>query len=108
MDKIYLVIHIFDVDGGFGDRVMVDKILFASKDLEVCKKFVDKYSNDHVYDKPFAELWCHKLVVREVAFIEDNKVLDIHPFDTKQTNYTYEDDAPEEFCSEVVYALDDR
>ena len=109
MDKIYSVVHLYDVDGGYGDRISVEDTLFVCEDLEVCKKFVDKYSNKHVYDTPYQKLFCHKLVVREIAFVEDDDVLDIEPFDTENdTDYSYESDLPVEFEPKIVYELDDR
>ena len=63
--KVYVVMHYYATDGGFGDAVPVEDIVavFASKDA--ADKFAKRWSNPHVYDKPYAELSCGILQVVE-------------------------------------------
>lgn len=70
MKKIYNVVHHYDVDGGFGDSISQKEILFTTSDKEVAEKFIDKYSNDHIYDVPYSELHRGLLKVEELQVIE--------------------------------------
>lgn len=72
---VYEVVHRFDVDGGFGDAIGGEETfaIFASKkDAEDC---VRKYSNPHVYDKPYDELWCGELNIREIYVIPEEEYI---------------------------------
>ena len=60
---IYLVKHGYSVDGGFGDAVWTEVTVTAFTKEEDAKAFVACYSNEHVYDKPYAELVCGGLTV---------------------------------------------
>lgn len=63
MDKVYQVVHNYYVDGGFGDAISRSDVVavFASEDD--AKEFASRFSNPHVYDKPYADLECGTLVV---------------------------------------------
>ena len=66
---IYNVYHEYDTDGGFGDAIPESDLVASFAREEDAKAFVEKYSNPHVYDRPYAELWCGKLVVSEAKII---------------------------------------
>lgn len=68
-NKIFAVYHEYYVDGGFGDGVQKEDILFVTTDENVAKEFVEKNSNEHVYDIPYDSLTCGKLVYRELPTI---------------------------------------
>ena len=50
MNKIYLVNHCFDVDGGFGDAIPQEEVICGFDNREDANGFVEKYSNPHIYD----------------------------------------------------------
>ena len=66
MNKIYLVIHCFDVDGGFGDAIPQEEVICGFDNREDANGFVEKYSNPHIYDSPYASLECGILRVEEL------------------------------------------
>lgn len=68
--KIYNVIHKYDVDGGFGDAISQSKLLFTTTSKEVAEQFVNNYSNPHIYEVPYSELWEGTLVITEQTVIE--------------------------------------
>ena len=63
MKEIYQVVHVFDVDGGFGDAIEEQETLVTFDNLDDAKKFVERYSNPFVYDHPYADLHCGELVI---------------------------------------------
>jgi hypothetical protein len=67
--EVYIVKHVYEVDGGFGDAVGVEDVLcgFASK--AEAETFVSKYANPHIYDRPYANLTCGELVVEKLTMI---------------------------------------
>ena len=66
MNKIYLVNHCFDVDGGFGDAIPQEEVICGFDNREDANGFVEKYSNPHIYDSPYASLECGILRVEEL------------------------------------------
>lgn len=56
MNKFYGIFHEFYVDGGYGDAVYVEEMLGIVSDEETAKKYVEKYSNPHIYNIPYDEL----------------------------------------------------
>ena len=64
MDKIYEVIHYYDVDGGFGDSVPSNETVGIFSTKEKAEEFVQKYAKPHIYDKPYAYLSCGNLQIR--------------------------------------------
>ena len=71
MKTIFGVFHVYDVDGGFGDAVGCKDLLcvFASK--EEANAFVKTYSKPHIYEVPYLELECGRLVVEELPTAMD-------------------------------------
>ena len=66
MAKVYLIKHMYDVDGGFGDAVPTEKIIGAFADKAEAEAFVERWDTPKVYDKPYAELEYHSLEMEEV------------------------------------------
>lgn len=67
--KIFQVLHIYDVDRGFGDALPVQSVVATFESEEDALKFVEKFSNRHVYEKPYAELECGFLRVEPMDII---------------------------------------
>lgn len=63
---IYEVKHEYDVDGGFGDAVSCSDTIAIFSTEEKAYEFVEKYSNPHVYDSPYADLSCGYLSIKEI------------------------------------------
>lgn len=69
--KIYHVIECYDVDGGFGDAIPCEHPIATFMNREDADQFVSDWNDPHVYDKPYAELWCQDLIVQEIE-VEDH------------------------------------
>lgn len=63
---IYGVYHLYDVDGGFGDAIPQRDLLCVFLNKEEADKFAKQYENEHVYDTPYAPLYCGTMVVEEL------------------------------------------
>ena len=68
MKKLYMILHIYDVDGGYGDSVTVEKTLCVTENEQEAQEYVKKYSKPEVYEKPYDELYCHELIIKEIEF----------------------------------------
>ena len=73
MNKIYLVNHCFDVDGGFGDAIPHEEVICGFDNREDAYRFVGKYSNPHIYDSPYASLECGVLRVEELNMTQPDR-----------------------------------
>ena len=73
MNKIYLVNHCFDVDGGFGDAILQEEVICGFDNREDADEFVEKYSNPHIYDSPYASLECGVLRVEELNMTQPDR-----------------------------------
>ena len=62
---VYNVIHHYDTDGGYGDAIPCEEVIATFSSYEVAKKFVERYNNPHVYDRPYADLECGLLGIKE-------------------------------------------
>lgn len=63
---IYVIKHLYDVDGGFGDAITREEILGAVTDKAKAEEYVAKYSKPEVYAKPYDELWHHELIIEKM------------------------------------------
>lgn len=66
---VYLVKHFYAVDGGYGDAIPNEDTVACFDNKEDADAFVEKYSNPHVYDRPYAELTCGDLDVEELTVL---------------------------------------
>lgn len=84
--KIYNVVHYYDVDGGFGDAVPQSQVLYTFSSKAEADKFVEKYNNPHCYEKPYSELWCGELKVKEQTIFDnvDELADKVYDYDGKQ------------------------
>ena len=68
-NNIYLVFHAYDVDGGNGDAIGCKDLVAVFKEKEDAEKFIEKYSDPHVYDNPYDELWTGRLLLKEEELV---------------------------------------
>ena len=64
MNKIYLVNHCFDVDGGFGDAILQEEVICGFDNREDADEFVEKYSN-----KKYRVHTCHDISLKTERII---------------------------------------
>lgn len=81
--KVYQVFHLYDEDGGFGDAIPQEQILITFGNLEDANAFVKRFENPHVYDHPYQDLHCGKLIVMESDVIEKGG-LDLDEFEKNE------------------------
>ena len=69
--KLYIIVHYYDVDGGFGDAIPREEVIatvWATE--EETKSFLEKYDKPYVYDTPYADLECHGVNICELDPID--------------------------------------
>ena len=74
MNTIYQVVHQYDVDGGFGDAIPRVDVLEVFESKKNAEKFVEKFGNPHMYDKPYHELWCGNLFIKEIEVVPEQEI----------------------------------
>ena len=67
--KVYAVYHLYEIDGGSGDAVASEICVEIFERESDAKAFVDKCHNPRVYRKPYDELYCGVLSIREMNII---------------------------------------
>ena len=67
--EVYIVKHVYDVDGGFGDAIGVEDVLCGFTNKAEAEAFVSAYERLHIYDRPYASLHCGELVIEELTMI---------------------------------------
>lgn len=77
--KIYIIMHCYDVDGGFGDAVYQEDPMFATTEGEKARQYVEKYDKPVIYSRPYDPLYHHGLCIREMDLQEPN--LDKNPWE---------------------------
>lgn len=97
MKTIYNVIHCYDVDGRFG-AISQEEVLFTTLNKEVAEKFVHKYSNKHIYDIHYANLYGGKLAIREMPIIDKYEDIKQDIIDWGECNIQETDYNPENSC----------
>lgn len=80
MSKVYVIMHRFLTDGGFGDAIYGEQIVFITPNKEKALEYVEKWNDPHVYDSPYADLECGELVVDEWNLVDDPDTA-VDPFD---------------------------
>lgn len=65
-NKIYLIKHMYGVDGGSGDAVYSERIIGAFDNKADAEAFVECWNTPKVYDMPYAELEYHGIDYEEV------------------------------------------
>ena len=105
MKTIYNVIHYYDVDGRFS-AILQEEVLFTTLNKEVAEKFVHKYSNKHIYDISYANLYGGELAIREMPIIDKYEDIKQDIIDWGECNIHETDYNPEDFCSYPENDLD--
>lgn len=90
MDKIFLIMHEYDVDGGFGDAVTQEEVLGYLPTRKEATEYVEKYSEPRIYGRPYMDLYEHTLFVREMK-LQPLKA-DVNPWTHQKDDGTYEED----------------
>ena len=78
MEKLYIVYHVYDVDGGFGDAVSRDVPVFVAP-ASIAKAYCEKWDNEHPYEKPYDFLECGYLFCKELPDLITEDDLDKPP-----------------------------
>lgn len=101
--KIYLIQHIYETDGGFGDAIYNEEILGCFLDKAQAEEYVAKWGEtQYIYAKPYDYLTYGQLLVKEMNL--DSLSLDVDPFkdtyfEKRRARYleTKKEDDPEIF-----------
>ena len=80
MKKVYVIMHQFEKDGGFGDAIRTEELIAIFEDLKMAEVFKEKFQKPHVYDNPWADLECGELEIREIAISENLSEIDTGNF----------------------------
>ena len=80
--QIFDVVHLYDVDGGFGDAVGREKTLVTFTNYDDALAFVKKYEKPHVYDVPYSYLECGELQIVERTILSS-----LSEFDTEEVKH---------------------
>lgn len=58
----YIIHHIYDEDGGFGDAIEIDEVVGVLECTpEQLDEWMEKYDKRTVYEEPYASLYCGEL-----------------------------------------------
>lgn len=80
MKKLYMIKHVYYVDGGFGDAIYSEGVVgIVECAEEELNDFLKKYNHPVVYDEPYAYLTCHELKAEEIS-IKSLKELENDPY----------------------------
>ena len=72
MKKAYVVMHEYDLDGGYGDAICSNEIISIFKNKTQAEEFAKRYENDHVYD---TGLCCGHLSVYALDLFEESEAV---------------------------------
>lgn len=74
IDKMYVIVSVFDEDGGYGDAIETTEPVAAFTNESEEDAYVAKHSNKHVYQRPYDELHAGELRVVQVPLNPDKEV----------------------------------
>ena len=66
MMTLYGIYHCWDTDGGYGDAIGQEQLIAITDSEDVASEYVKKWSKEHLYDTPYAELSCGILRYEEL------------------------------------------
>ena len=98
----YEIIHLYDVDGGFGNAITKERTLGILETEEEAKEYVKRYSRDEIYSKPYAYMHCHNLTYRKLSTLD----MDVDPF--KNDGFTKEVIEFNNRCIHVINIIWDK
>ena len=78
-DRLYVVKHVYDTDGGFGDAIYQEDVLFTTLDKALAESYIAKYSNPVIYDRPYSNLYHGKLELESIPFIHSMDITKMTP-----------------------------
>lgn len=73
IQPIYVISHVYDVDGGFGDAIETEKVLGYVVGAKAADEYVEKYSKPEVYYEPYDALYHHTLIGRRIDPLNVNE-----------------------------------
>lgn len=79
MSNIYVIKHLYDIDGGYGDAIGCESIIGYTTSESEANEYIERYSNPIVYDIPYNELRKGKLIYEPLNQIDINK----NPFENE-------------------------
>lgn len=107
MQTIYNIIHLYDVDGGIGDAIHSADVLFTTSSRKVAKKFMNQYSNQHIYDTPYDNLYAGELVIQETHLVEEYSDIPVEIIEWGEKNSKKTDYNPEVISSNYRITLEE-
>lgn len=66
---LFGVFHTYEIDGGFGDAVLEKDLVGVTANEEEANDYVEKWSDEHIYDKPLDRLHCGLLTYEELPML---------------------------------------
>ena len=104
--SMYIIKHVYDVDGGFGDAIEEEDVV----GIVDCTKaeldaFLKEYNKPIVYDEPYNWLTCHTLIAEEIevktlASIEKDPYGDDGAYELSAAFFKQRDPERFEYCRE--------
>lgn len=86
----YIIKHVFDVDGGFGDAVRTEVVCGVVKATEdEIIDFLNKWDKPRVYDRPYADLYDHHIVAEKIQIAN---LETFQPYDPNEGTYLDDDE----------------
>lgn len=73
-NEMYVIVAVFDEDGGFGDAIETTNPVAAFTNESEAEAYVSKYSNKRVYERPYDELHEGEYRVVSVPLNPDKEV----------------------------------
>lgn len=114
--KLWVISHVYDTDGGFGDSIPTEELLVVVKATdEEIQAFLDKYDKPYVYDTPYANLYCHGILARAVKVVDDISTIkddwleyELHSPDWEwvREHVGHDDNYEEPYILEVKYGME--
>lgn len=74
IDKMYVIVSVFDENDGYGDAIETTYPVAVFTNESEAVAYVSKYSNKHVYERPYDALHEGELRVVEVPLNPDKEV----------------------------------
>ena len=71
---LYGIFHFYSVDGGFGDAVSKEDLLFVTDNEETAREYIKKWSHPYIYDTPYNALTCGRLGYCEIEQLYTGEV----------------------------------
>lgn len=111
---IYGIFHCYEVDGGFGDAVLMEDLLFVTDSEEIAKAYVEKWSHPYIYDRPYSYLTCGELRYGQLEQLYTGEI-DQSPMDilgipeALHVNHKWSKcDKAEEWCDLDLWRVENR